>query len=169
MSAAANPYRPEAGTVPERVVAWFAQRPDLYEMTSAQVADQFGINVKNVSGTLARCVHYGLLAVRREGRGCYYRAGNGVPAAGAFPYDSGGDKSAPASGTEAAADAPAAPAATGLTLALYQDGELYIHGVQVTDEGALLLSLPQAAMLREYLLHTGGLIDAALASGGRLS
>lgn len=165
MSRAPKPYVPEPGTIPARVVAHFRERPDLYEMSSAELARAFDIPLKNVSGSLAYPVRFGLLALRRAGRQCWYRAGpalNGVcasapecPPAGARPVQ------------------PAAvvrtPTAHGLTAALYNDGELYLHGAAPLEDGAVLLSAAQAAELRAYLLHTGSVSVIASANGGSLT
>lgn len=156
-----KPYAPEAGTVPARVVAHFAERPDLYEMSSAQIAGTFGLTLNNVSGALARAVKAGLLAVRREGKQCWYRAGTGAPATPAPPSGPG------------AAPAPVQPAhmpaAHGLTAALYNDGELYLHGTQPMGDGGVLLTAAQTAELRAYLLHTGQVSAVAVANGGSLT
>lgn len=161
MSRTAKPYTPEPGTVPAKVLAHFQERPDLYEMSSAELADAFGFPVKNVSGTLANVVRNGLLAVRRQGRQCFYRKGDGKPLAKVFSLATPLPSDPPA--------APLAPTAHGLTAALYNDGELYLHGVQTMADGGVLLSAVQTAELRAYLLHTGQVSSIASANGGSLT
>lgn len=161
MTRARKPYTPEPGTVPAKVVAHFQERPDLYEMSSAELASAFSIPVKNISGTLAKPVAHGLLAVRRQGRQCYYRKGDGRPVAPVFSL------AAPLPSDQPAA--PMAPTPHGLTAALYNDGELYLHGVQRMEDGGVLLSAPQTAELRAYLLHTGNVSVIASANGGSLT
>lgn len=162
----AKPYAPEAGTVPARVAAHFAERPDLYEMSSSQIAASFGLALNNVSGALARSVKAGLLAVRREGKQCWYRAGTGAPATpAATPATLAPAPVQP----EPAAQAVYMPAAHGLTAALYNDGELYLHGTQPMGDGGVLLTAAQTAELRAYLLHTGQVSAVAVANGGSLT
>lgn len=163
---AARPYVPEAGTVPARVVAHFAERPDLYEMSSSQIAAAFGLALNNVSGALARSVKAGLLAVRREGKQCWYRAGTGAPAT---PAATPATLALAPVQPEPAAQAVYMPAAHGLTAALYNDGELYLHGTQPMGDGGVLLTAAQTAELRAYLLHTGQVSAVAVANGGSLT
>lgn len=155
--AQSKPYRPEAGTVPARVVAHLQERPELYELSSATIAAMFEIPTKNVAGALASCVKAGLLSVRREGRSCFYRAGS---------VSHGCHPTAP---NIIATAAPTRHAAHGLTAALYNDGELYMHGVQRMEDGGVLLSAAQTAELRAYLLHTGQVSAIASANGGSLT
>lgn len=159
MATARKPYQPEAGTVPARVVAYIQARPELFEMSSSDIAAGFGIDVKNVCGALGRCVRAGLLAVRRQGRLCFYRAGTGAPAR-------------PAPGAPVASapyPEPRRHAAHGLTAALYNDGELYLYGFERMHDGGVLLSAAQTAELRAYLLHTGNVSAIASTNGGSLT
>lgn len=137
-------YTPEPGTVPAKAVEYFDLNPEA-EVATKDLVGLLGIPIKNISGALAKAVQAGLLAVRRQGRSCCYRKGNGVP-------------------MERPAAAPAADAPRGVlqqgefTCCLYNDGELFLAGAQVTDDG-MLLNAAQTAELREYLLHTGSLIE----------
>lgn len=160
MTAPRKTYTPEVGTVPARVVAHIQARPELFEMSSSEIAAQFGISVKNVAGALARCVHAGLLATRREGRACFYRAATGAP----INWPPASTASAPAPYPE-----PRRHAAHGLTAALYNDGELYLYGFERMQDGGVLLSAHQTAELRAYLLHTGNVSAIASTNGGSLT
>lgn len=163
MSRVAKPYTPEAGTIPARVVDHFRERPDLYELSSKEVAGMFGMGVTAVSGVLARPVKAGLLAVRRQGRQCFYRKGDGKPLAPSRPVFSLSDPV-----PQEPAPKPM-PTAHGLTAALYNDGELYLFGAQRMEDGGVLLDAAQTAELRAYLLHTGQVSAVAMANGGSLT
>lgn len=147
----ANAYKPEQGTAPYIAVEYFRANPDT-ELSSAKLAEMLKVDVKNIAGTLAIPVSYGILAKRREGRACYYSLGNGVA-----PAERGYAVPAPA-------PAPA-PVPHGLTCALYNDGELFVTGAQVTEEG-VLFNRAQALELHNYLMRTGGLIVSMACSGG---
>lgn len=144
-------YKPEQGTAPGIAVEYFRANPGA-ELSSAKLADLLKMNVKNIAGTLAIPVSYGMLAKRREGRACFYSLGNGVR-----PADRGFVASKPA-------PAPA-PVPHGLVCALYNDGELFVTGAQVTDEG-VLFNRAQALELHNYLMRTGGLIVSMAVNGG---
>ena len=74
-----------------------------------------------------------------------YSRGTGVPVQALEPQEA----------AEPGAEETTTP---GITIALYNDGELFLGGTQAV-EGGVLLSRTQAAELREYLLHTGSFIE----------
>lgn len=137
-------YRPEPGTAPAKAVEHFDANPG-QELPSAELAAMLGIEKKNVSGALANAVKYGLLKIERRGRSCFYSQGNGEPL--------------PAGEPQEASEPPAQEAAAlNITIALYNDGDMTITGGSEI-EGGILLTRAQASELREYLLHTGSLLE----------
>lgn len=142
-------YVPEQGTAPDIAVQYFCANPTV-ELSSAKLAEMLKMDVKNIAGTLAIPVSYGMLTKRRQGRACFYSLGSGVP-----PADRGYQASAPAP----------APMPHGLVCALYNDGELFVTGAQVTDDG-VLFNRAQALELHNYLMRTGGLIVSLACAGG---
>lgn len=158
MATTRKPYKPESGTVPARVLEHILKSPDLREMSSREISNIFAIPITNVSGTLKSLVTHDLLRVRRDGRQCFYRAA---------PSQTGRPDALVTAG-QAQASAPA-PTAHGLTAALYNDGELYLHGFAPMQDGGVLLSAQQTAELRAYLLHTGNVSAIASANGGSLT
>lgn len=161
---ASQAYRPAPGSVTARIVEHFLAAPDLNEMSSAQIAERFAIPTSNISGLLEKSVEAGLLVKRVEGRVCYYRArrdGEAATPASVRTVQRRTGEELAAARAAAAGQGPVGSAAaartggSGLTAALYSDGELYLHGVQHLDDGGVLLSVGQAAELVAYLRHAG--------------
>jgi hypothetical protein len=162
MTRAPRTYKLEPGSLQERVCQHFDSRPDLHELSATEISQIFGIGRTTITSALKSPIKHGLLAVRRgERRQCFYRKGDGKPVAKVFSLATPLPSDPPA--------APLAPTAHGLTAALYNDGELYLHGVQPMDDGGVLLSAAQTAELRAYLLHTGQVSSIASANGGSLT
>lgn len=134
-------YTPRPGSFAEKAIEHFRAHPDAEESTSA-LAALIECKSENVSNLMKAAVANGVLAMRREGRFCYFSLGTGDAA----------DTDQP--GTDHEAEQPA----DGLIVALYNDGELLMSGINGV-EGFITLSAGQTAQLREYLLHTGSLIE----------
>ncbi len=64
-------YFPEEGTAPRIAVDHLHAHPGV-EISSADLAVLMRVEIKNVSGTLARAVDAGLIVKRRDGRACFY-------------------------------------------------------------------------------------------------
>lgn len=161
---ASQAYRPAPGSVTARIVEHFQAAPDFNELSSAQIAERFAIPTSNISGLLDKSVAAGLLVKRVEGRVCYYRArrdGEAATPASVRTVRRRTREELEAARAAAAGQGPVGSAAaartggSGLTAALYSDGELYLHGVQHLDDGGVLLSVGQAAELVAYLRHAG--------------
>lgn len=132
-------YTPRPGSFAEKAVEHFRSHPDAEEDSDA-LAALIEANPKNMSGLLHAAVANGAIAVRRDGRKCYFSLGAGADA------------------DQPGADQEAEQPADHLTVALYNDGELLMSGIHGV-EGFITLSASQTAQLREYLLHTGSLIE----------
>lgn len=133
-------YTPRPGSFAEKAIEHFRAHPDAEESSSA-LAALVECKPESVSALMAAAVANGVLAMRREGRFCYFSLGTGEVA-----------------DTEPGTDHEAEQPADGLTIALYNDGELLMSGINGV-EGFITLSAGQTAQLREYLLHTGSLIE----------
>jgi len=72
-------YKPQADSLPGRVLAFFADNPD-EELTAQDVADKFGASTKNVHTQLSLAIdHHRLVRDRNvDGEYIYKLAGNGV-------------------------------------------------------------------------------------------
>lgn len=134
-------YTPRPGSFAEKAVEHFRAHPDAEE-SSIALAALIECKSESVSALMQAAVANGLIATRREGRFCYFSLGTGE----AVETDQPG------------ADQEAEEPADHLTVALYNDGELLMSGIRGT-EGFITLSASQTAQLREYLLHTGSLIE----------
>ena len=169
-----RPYVIRPGSRIEILLQAMAAENALSEWNTTNISAVPGTPVTGVCVMLKAPVAAGLLAVRPDGHRVLYAitaagraAAAGLPAPDgaceAGPAPAAARKAAAPAATPAPAPAPAASAAPQpageFTVALYNDGEMYLHGVRIDEHNGVLLSAAQAAELREYLLHTGSFIE----------
>ncbi|OYZ03464.1 MAG: hypothetical protein B7Y42_00355 [Polaromonas sp. 28-63-22] len=133
-------YTPRPGSNCEKAVKHFQDHPDARESVAA-LAALIEISPGNIAGTVKAAVAAGAIGVEREGRKNFYIAGSGVP-----PEPDNHDAGEAESGT------PPQGGGHGLTLALYNDGELFISGASITN-GDMVLNAVQTAELRLPAAH----------------
>lgn len=134
-------YTPRPGSFAEKAVEHFRAHPDAL-FSSAALAALIDAPSGSISAITEAAVANGVIAVRREGRSCYYSLGTSEAAETDQPGN----------------DNEAGEPADHLTVALYNDGELLMSGINGV-QGFITLSASQTAELREYLLHTGSFIE----------
>lgn len=138
-------YMPRPGSFAANAIDHFKANPQA-RLSTTQLAAMLGTDPKNMSGLMKTALQRGMLAVQREGRHYFYSLGDGLAL-----NDPGTLQ------TSAIAPKKDQPA-DGLTIALYNDGELFLSGIEAV-EGGVLLNAAKTAQLRQYLLHTGSFIE----------
>lgn len=145
-------YKTQPGTIPHRVLQYLQSKPEGFEISSAELAEELGIDPVGIVQCLASPRKHGTLAVRtppENRRVLLWSVGDGVPEEQAHDFEP--DTPLRAAPEWTRPPKPAKPRTQEFRAAYWTDGSLIMVGVQVDDEGTLVLPPAQTLKLRQLL------------------